>query len=385
MSEFRMPSLGADMTAGTLVSWLKKPGESLHRGDLIAEVDTDKGSIDVEVFTDGVLERCMVEPGQKVPVGTVLALIRDSGSPAAAPAAAAAPAPPTTKPVEPAAVLPGGGHRASPLARRMAEELHLDLARVQGTGPGGVITADDVRAASPAQTTAAAPAAQPEPAAGARMRSAIAAAMARSKREIPHYYLGTTIDLGRATDWLAAANAQRTVAERVLPAALLLKAVALAVRDFPELNAWYQDGRVVLKPSINLGVAIALRQGGLVAPALLEADRLPVVELMRKLTDLITRARGGQLRSSELAEGTLTVTSLGDQGAESVFGIIFPPQTALVGFGRIVERPWVVDGRVVPRLVLAATLSGDHRVSDGHRGGRFLAAIDHLLQEPDGL
>lgn len=398
MTEFRMPSLGADMTAGTLVSWLKQPGEPVRRGDLIAEVDTDKGSIDVEVFADGVLERCLVEPGQKVPVGTVLALIRESGptaaeplTPASATAQASAPAPgpgaaPPAVSAPPAAAV---GHRASPLARRMAEQLGVDLAGLHGTGPGGAITADDVQAARPPSAAAAAPA--PAPAsgatddAGARMRRAIAAAMARSKREIPHYYLGTTIDLGRVTEWLAAANASRAVAERILPGALLLKAVALALRDFPDLNAWYQDGRLVPKPSIHLGVAIALRQGGLIAPAILDADRLPVEDLMRRLTDLVARARNGQLRSSELAEGTVTVTSLGDQGAESGFGVIFPPQTALVGYGKIVERPWVVDGRVVPRPVVTATLSADHRVSDGHRGGRFLSAIDQLLQEPDRL
>ena len=217
------------------------------------------------------------------------------------------------------------------------------------------------------------------------MRRAIAAAMARSKREIPHYYLGTRIDLSRALGWLGAENARRPVAERLLPAALLLRAVALAAREVPEMNGFFADGEFRPASAVHLGVGISLRQGGLVAPALHDADRKRVGALMRDLADLVRRARRGVLRSSELADATLSVTNLGEQGVESVYGVIYPPQVALVGLGRIVEQPWAEGGLLGVRPGVTATLSADHRVSDGHRGGLFLAAVDRLLQEPAAL
>ena len=209
--------------------------------------------------------------------------------------------------------------------------------------------------------------------------------MARSKREIPHYYLSTTIDLKPALDWLTQENLKRGVEDRILYGVLLVKAVALALREVPELNAVWEQGGVVMKPEIHVGVAISLRQGGLIAPALHQVDKKPLGELMKDFRDLVQRARAGSLRSSELSESTITVTSLGEQGVESVFGIIYPPQVALVGFGKIQERPWIIDGQVVARPLIEATLSGDHRVSDGHRGGLFLSAVERLLQQPEKL
>ena len=217
------------------------------------------------------------------------------------------------------------------------------------------------------------------------MRQTIAAAMARAKREIPHYYLAHTMDMHRALAWLAGENARRPVTERLLPNVLLLKAVALAVREVPELNGVWRGDRVEPSAHVHLGVAISLRGGGLVAPAIHDADRMTISELMRALRDLVQRARTGGLRSSELSDPTLTVTSLGEQGVETVFGIVYPPQVAIVGFGRIAERPWVVDGAVVARPLVTAALSGDHRVSDGHRGGLFLVAVERLLQAPERL
>lgn len=209
--------------------------------------------------------------------------------------------------------------------------------------------------------------------------------MTRSKREIPHYYLSTTIDMGRAMTWLKEENLKRPMADRLLYGVLLLKAVALALRQIPELNAVWKGGTAVQSQDIHVGVAISLGQGGLVAPALHHADRQSLGELMRNFQDLVKRARAGTLRGSELSDPTITVTSLGEQGIETVFGVIYPPQVALVGFGKIVERPWIVDGQAVARPVVTATLSADHRVTDGHRGGLFLAAEDRLLQEPDHL
>jgi pyruvate dehydrogenase E2 component (dihydrolipoamide acetyltransferase) len=377
MIEFVMPILGADMEAGTLVEWRRKPGERVERGDVIAEVETEKGLIEVEVFTSGVIEKILVAPGEKVPVGSVMALIReDAGAPDPVATPAAARVPETER------------VRASPAARRRAAELGVDLGTIHGTGPDGAIGVADVeRAAAPGAgaAPAAAESAAPQPSRADAMRRTIAAAMARSKREIPHYYLATTIDMQRALGWLEARNAARPVTERVLYGALFLKAVARALREVPELNGTWTDGGPSLSSDVHLGVAIALRGGGLVAPALHHADRLDVDELMRRFRDLVARARTGSLRSSELSQPTITVTSLGEQGVESVFGVIYPPQVAIVGFGKIVQRPWSIDGAVVSRPVVTATLSADHRVSDGHRGARFLAAVDRLLQAPEAL
>ena len=389
-----MPILGADMVAGTLIAWRKQPGDRVARGDIIAEVETEKGLIDVEVFASGVLERIVVQPGATVPTGTVLALIRGDGpAPAAMPAVAA---PVVTAPVVPAAVeparvepAPGERKRVSPLARKVAARLGVDPDTVGGTGPGGTVTREDVERAAAERQAGPAPAVAPAPARPrmdvARMRQTIAAAMARSKREIPHYYLAHPIDLHRVLAWLAEENARRPVTDRLLYGVVLLKAVALALREVPELNAVWRGERAEPSAAVHVGVAISLRGGGLVAPALHDAERQPLGDLMRAFRDLVQRARSGGLRSSELSDPTITVTSLGEQGVERVFGIIYPPQVAIVGFGRIAERPWVVDGAVVPRPVVTASLSADHRVSDGHRGGLFLAAVERLLQSPECL
>jgi pyruvate dehydrogenase E2 component (dihydrolipoamide acetyltransferase) len=217
------------------------------------------------------------------------------------------------------------------------------------------------------------------------MRRAIGDLMARSKREIPHYYLSTTIDLAAAGSWLAEQNGQRDVANRLVTAALLLKATALAVHTVPEVNGWWVDGGLTNDEHVHLGVAVALRSGGLVTPAILDADTLDLDALMARLRDLVSRARSGRLKQTEMTAGTLTVTNLGDQGVESVLGVIYPPQVALVGFGRVTERPYARDGLLGVHPTVVATLAGDHRATDGHRGGQYLAAIDRLLQEPEKL
>jgi pyruvate dehydrogenase E2 component (dihydrolipoamide acetyltransferase) len=382
-----MPSLGADMEAGVLTKWLVKPGDAVRRGDIVAVVQTEKADVDVEIFATGEIEKILVPEGEKVPVGSLLATVRVEGeAPTAAPAAPvpSAPPPPTTPPsaTAPGAVPPAERARVSPAARKRAEELGVDLSRLEGSGPGGAVTLEDVAkaAAAPQPPAAAGPADR-----AAAMRRAIAAAMSRSNREIPHYYLGTEVDVGAAIEWLAAENARRGVADRVLPAVLLLKAVALAVREVPEMNGFWSDGAFRPSTAVHLGVAISLRGGGLVAPAIHDADRKTLPELMRALSDIVARARAGSLKSSEMSDPTLTVTNLGDLGVESVFGVIFPPQVALVGFGRIVERPRVRGGAVAARPTVLASLAADHRASDGHRGGRFLAAIDALLQKPEAL
>jgi pyruvate dehydrogenase E2 component (dihydrolipoyllysine-residue acetyltransferase) len=419
MAEFRMPSLGADMEAGTLVEWQVKPGDHVKRGDIVAVVETQKGAIEIEIFDSGQIEKLLVNPETKVPVGTPLAIIRTDeeakaapraaapakaagapAAPAAVPAApppvapAATPAkPPTPPPVSPAPPPPAPSTvappaperpRISPAARRLAETRGVDLSAITGSGPDGAIIRADVERRL-GEITAAAPKKRAIGLDLEAMRTAIAAAMARSKREIPHYYLEHQVDVTPCEEWLARTNAQRPPDSRLLMGVLLVKAVALAARHFPAFNGVYRDGKFEPVAAVHVGVAIAIRGGGLAAPAIHDVDQLRLDELMARMRDLVQRMRAGRIRSSEISDSTITVSSLGERGVEALYGIIYPPQVAIVGFGKVVKRPWVVDGAVGPRSVVTITLSADHRVSDGHTGALFLAEVGRLLQEPDKL
>jgi pyruvate dehydrogenase E2 component (dihydrolipoamide acetyltransferase) len=271
--------------------------------------------------------------------------------------------------------------RASPAARRLAADKGIDLSGLTGSGPGGAVVYQDVAKAAkqPAR----------HPSGGLdldAMREAIAAAMARSKREIPHYYLSHSFDVGAAVDWLAAYNKHRPPQERLLMGALLVKAVALALSKYGEFNGFFEDGHFHAADGIHVGTAIAIRGGGLAAPAIHDVDTLPLGDLMAKLRDLVARTRAGRLRSSEMTDPTVTVSSLGERGVEALYGVIYPPQVALIGFGRIETRPWATDDATLsPRPVMTATLAADHRVSDGHRGALFLLEIEKRLNEPEAL
>ncbi|MER5207987.1 dihydrolipoamide acetyltransferase family protein [Streptomyces sp. NPDC002825] len=447
MAEFTMPSLGADMDEGLLSEWLVHPGDQVTRGDVIAVVETAKSAIEVECFDSGTVETLLVDEGTTVPVGTALARIgttaeRTESRPAksrptarrqpvesppqstplvrrlaedrhvdlaavhgsgpggritradvehAEPKPETAPAPehdkaaPTPRPTKPARSDDATGKRptparvkSSPLARRLATELGVDLTEVTGTGRDGTVRAGDVRAAAAAESA-------PRPAVPDAARAATARLMSRSKREIPHFYLSTTVDMAAALEWMHARNRELPLSARLVPAALTFKAIAMAARQVPELNGHWGDDGFVPAEEVRLGVAVSLRGGGLVAPALAHADTLSVAELMASLRDLVARARGGRMRASQTADPSLTVTNLGDQGVEAVFGVVYPPQVALVGLGRIVERPVAVNGLLGVRPVLTATLSADHRAADGATGARFLTAMDRLLQQPEEL
>jgi pyruvate dehydrogenase E2 component (dihydrolipoamide acetyltransferase) len=398
MIDFEMPSLGADMDAGTLVEWYKHPGDPLKRGDIIALVETQKGAIEIEVFNDGTLDEIKVEPGQKVPVGTVLATIAAPGKtvppkgPSAEPTRKTVPppahpvaarlmppegeAPPRT--VAPPLEVLKGRPKVTPAARRRAAEAGFDIGAI-APGADGVIGLRELAAG------AAKPAARRPGLDLGEMRKAIAAAMSRSHRDIPHYWVSQTIDVTPLFAWLEAENARRPVASRLLYAAPLAKAVALALKETPELNGHYAGDVCVPSESVHLGIATALRGGGLVAPALHDVDALTLDALMGALADLVPRARAGRLRSSELTDATATFSNLGEGTSENLMPLIYPPQVAIVGCGAVTLRPWVVDGAVVARRVLTVTVAGDHRVSDGRRASQFLSQLDQLLQKPEAL
>lgn len=297
--------------------------------------------------------------------------------------------------------VPSGRVRISPLARRLAEERGLDLSTIVGTGPNGAITQGDVEKAATISVPMVERPLEEKPVEKliaekpitkevtedryAGMRRAIAAALGKSKREIPHYYLSTHVDMSKALKWLEEENLKREITNRILPAVLLFKAAALAAKEVPEVNGFWIEGEFKPSEAVHTGIGISLRQGGLIAPAIHDADKKNLDTLMADLRDLVKRARNLQLRSSEMMDATITFTNLGDQGVESVYGIIYPPQVALVGFGRVKEQPWAENGMVGVRPVINITLAADHRASDGHRGGLYLAAIDRFLQTPEAL
>jgi pyruvate dehydrogenase E2 component (dihydrolipoamide acetyltransferase) len=395
MYEFRMPSLGADMESGTLVEWLKKPGDPIARGDIVAVVETEKGAIEVEIFVPGVLEQWLAQEGATIPVGTPMALIATQEEtpapqpvpvhiPAPRPIAPAAPAAPPAA-AAPPALYAGGRVKASPAARAYARAHKIDLAAIAPSRPGGaLLRADAERGAGAAP--AAAPPRKARPGLDFdKMRHAIAAAMARSKREIPHYYLSTQINLRAATQWLSATNAGRTPEMRLLMHVLLLKAVAQALEVYPRFNGFYSGGYVPAQ-GVHIGPAIAIRGGGLVAPAIHDCDRKTLNEIMTALRDLVARVRAGSIRSSEMSDPAITVTALGENGVDAVFGVIYPPQVAIVGFGAPHLAPVThADGGLAAEPVIMTSLAADHRVTDGHLGARFLAEIAARLQEPEKL
>jgi pyruvate dehydrogenase E2 component (dihydrolipoamide acetyltransferase) len=393
MIEFLMPSLGADMEDGTLIEWRKKPGDSVKRGDIIAEVDTQKGLIEIEVFEEGTLVELLIKEGTKVPVGTVMALINPSEITL------------ETKKEEPIPLQPIEEKKvpeitekiseeihlkASPLARRIASENSIDLSLIKGTGEEGAITKEDVELAisqlSEPQKSTGIEIPVPEKISTPveTIRAAVAAAMSKSNREIPHYYLEKKIDMTLATAWLLEANKKRAVKNRLLPAVLLIKAVAKSLQDFPDLNAVWENG-LQPKKEINIGFVVSLRDGGIIVPALHQVNMKTVDEIMATLNDIIPRARALKLRSSELSDSTITITNIGQDGVETVYGVIYPPQVAIIGFGSVSEEPFAASGMLGIRSVLNVTLAGDHRATDGLTGSQFLVALDKNLQNPASL
>ena len=390
MIEFLMPSLGADMEAGTLIEWRKKPGDTVKRGDIIAEVETQKGLIEIEVFDEGIIGELLIKEGAKIPVGTVMALINPSGTELKkkeiTPEQTAIAIQPTEeKTIEKVKEEKSEARtiKASPLAKRMAAENIIDLSQIQGTGEEGAITKEDVENAIAQKEKIANSEEKNIPQVQA-IRSAVAAAMSKSNREIPHYYLEKRIDMTKALAWLGETNHKLPIQKRLLPAALLIKSVAQSLVDFPNLNASWDNG-LQLKKEINIGFVVSLRGGGIIIPTIHNANLKNTSEIMEALNDIIPRARAMKLRSSDLSDSTITITSLGEGGADVVFGVIYPPQVAIIGFGGSSQQAVVENGMLGIRHVFTVTLAGDHRATDGLTGSDFLVTLNKHLQNPESL
>lgn len=441
-----MPKMGFAMQEGKILRWLKQEGDRIERGEPLAEIETEKVNIEIEAFDSGTLLKIVAPEGATVPVGEVIAVLgepgesveaalRAAGAEAAAgqreavgagegaeatPAAAAAGAAvahiePESHPElhAPAAVEQPAGPPAeaegklkvSPLARRVAQELGINLAEVQGTGPGGRITREDVeayaaqrRAAAAAPPAVAAPAAPPRPApppvaAGpvtvqeqplSRMRQTIARRMSESKGPVPHFYITSEIEMTEALRARQAANALLDDAQKLSINDLVLKAVALALRKFPNLNAAYAGDRVQLFSEINIGMAVAI-EGGLLVPVIRNCDQKSLPQIAQEAKDLASRARSGQIRPEEFEGGTFTVSNLGMYDVESFVAIINPPQAGILAVGSVLRRPAVKDDQIIITDLMKVTLSADHRVTDGAEGARFLQEVKRLLQNPMSL
>jgi len=432
MSEFCMPSLGSDMEDGTLIEWEKQPGDTVNRGDVIAVVETQKGAIEVEVYEDGVLEKVLVNLGDKLPVGTPLAIIGDgSGSSSMSRNAVSEPLAQTISSnkdsnksididsvsIADAVAIADTGEknqpvtatvaqnrvRATPAAKKLALDSNIDLVSLSGSGPDSAIVLDDVKSAirtsvsgesvplrESSSESGNAPDVSKSEVATKRtamdgMRAAIAAAMSRSKREIPHFYLSHTVQLDKLMAFVSEKNAQRIPEHRLAYGALYIKAVALAVSKYPEFNGHYKEEKYIASKAIHIGMAINIRGGGLVAPAIHHCDSLGIDDTMEKLKDLVARVRNGRFKAAEISDPTLTISSLGDRGVDSLYGVIFPPQVAIIGIGTPGSTVQIVDGSIEPIHTVTITLAADHRVCDGHRGSLFLRDIGRYLNEPDKL
>jgi pyruvate dehydrogenase E2 component (dihydrolipoamide acetyltransferase) len=444
--EVTMPQMGADMTEGTLVKWFKKVGETVNRGEILAEIETDKANVELEAFEGGTLIKLVASEGDIVPVGETIALLgaadeaapdverkappgpakRDIEPEAKAASSAPAEAPAATTvvaPAEPPKPATDGRVRISPVARKIAEEAGFDFAAVKGTGPDGRILRKDVEtamaagpAAKPAPQLSGAEPAEAEPAGAkptkveatepgptkkeapaaaaatspagttglSRMRQAIAHRMALSKQTQPHYYLTLDVDMTPALEFRSQINANATEQQRVSINDLIVKACAIALERHPKFNAEFHDTGLKMHVRVNICIGIAL-DDGLIAPALLDCQSKSLGRIAVEAKDLIERAKSGHLRAEEYGEGTFTITNLGAYGVETLIGIINPPQAAILGVGSVMAKAVVREDQVVVRQVMKIALSGDHRVTDGAEGARFIKEIQQILEAPAAL
>lgn len=351
-----MPSLGADMDEGKLMEWKIKIGDTIKKNQIIAAVETTKSVVDVESFRDGVVTDILAHVGDVIHVGKPIAILDVKGD----------------------EILDKARFKISPAAKKMAEENHIDLSQIKGTGNEGEISLKDVEEKLRLKTETAY--------FGINLRQAIATLMLRSKKEIPHYYLKKRMHLDSLMSWIDEKNKKLSPTERLLLPALLMRAVILAIKKFPEMNGYYKNDKFEAVNNVNLGVAFSVKGGGVIVPAVLDAEKLSAAEFNSAFQNLAIRTKEGGLKSRELSEGSFTVTNVGDLGSDEVYGIIFPPQVAIIGIGRI-RKEAIIDHQDQLRagFVVDITLSADHRVSDGLLGSRFLNEIEIKLSDPLSL
>lgn len=422
MKTLTMPSFGSDMATGTLAQWHVKVGDTVSKGDIVATIETMKGLIDMEVFDDGVIDSLSATEGEELNIGAPIAQLRllnendESKNKIEKPSSDT----PENLQTNINAVLQNkalSNEREksinnqgvesdskssqeseitkrdkslaiSPAARKRAADLGVNWRQLShGHGPEGAIILQDIDDAfsMTVESNAKSKPTESKPTPAEMMRQAIAANVSRSKREIPHYYLQLDVVLDKALDCLSVYNTDLSPNKRILVNAMIYCAIARALDDFPAFNGFYNDGQYQPSETVHLGHAISLRTGGIMIAAIRDAQGLGVIELMDKLRDQVTRAREGGLRMSEVTQASVTISSIGDRGADSMQSIIFPPQVAIFGLGRPRKMPWIIDDAIVAATVVSISLAADHRVSDGHSGARLLNKINKLLQTPEKL
>ncbi|MSQ11789.1 MAG: 2-oxo acid dehydrogenase subunit E2 [Dehalococcoidia bacterium] len=388
-TEVVMPQMGYDMTEGTVLKWLRHEGDQVSRGDILAEIETDKATVELESFGSGILRKIVVPEGEMVPVGEVIAFIgtADEALPPLPPRPAAGKA-------RAAAVTPSPSElRVSPIARKLAQERGVDLSRVTGTGPGGRVTERDVTAYLERPPTLSAPP-RPVPTATpaeglvelSRMRQAIARVTSRSKQEIPHYYVTVEVDMRQAMEQRRQLNKSlESQGVHITVNDLIVKACALTLAKFPAFNASFIQGKAQRHAAINIGIAIALEGEGLILPAVLDCAHKSLAEIAKATKDLGERAHAHRLREQEYAGATFSISNLGSLEVDSFAAIILPPQAAMLAVGAVREQPVVRNGQVVAGQTMKATLSADHRLTDGWEAAQFLMEFKRLLEDPATL
>jgi pyruvate dehydrogenase E2 component (dihydrolipoamide acetyltransferase) len=406
MKEITMPKLSDTMTEGTVVVWRKAVGSQVERGEVIAEVETDKATMELESFASGTLLEIRVAAEKTVPVGTVIGLVgtaeEQSAAPPASPLPATPPEPraesvPSPSPPVPAvsvAVESVDGVLAAPVVRRRARELGIDLAKLAGSGPGGRILLEDLapgetrRLPEPPVPGPAVKPAEPAPVAGgpdgeplSKMRLAIARTVSESWRTIPHFSVTVEVRMDAAERFR---QQQLGQPPGLSLTALLIKAVVLALREFPRLNASLQNDRLIVHPQINIGIAVR-RDEGLLVPVLRECASLPLPEVAKRTAQLVERARQGQLSQAELGGGTFAISNLGMYGVHSFVALILPPMAAVLAVGAVRDGVVVEQQQLVAARLLSLTLSADHRVADGAYAAEFLQYLKSVLEQPERL
>ena len=391
ITEVTMPSMGADMTEGTIVKWLKKEGDEVKRGDKLAEIETDKTVVEMESYGEGVLKKIVIGEGQVVPVGDLIAYVGEEGDEIPSSSSSSEETPPTTIDTSNESAPPsisqnqtsGARVKASPIAKKLANELGVDISTISGTGPGGRITREDVEAASGGDQSA-----QPSQSSGdtktiplTSMRKAIAGVVSKSKSEIPHFYISNTADMSDVIKSRSEFNESKGV--KVSLNDIVLYAVTQSLKKFPKFNSSFSDGSLIENQSINIGMAIALPEG-LIVPAVLGCENKSLEDLSSSAKDLAVRAKGegAPLTQEENSGGTFSVSNLGMFDIDQFTAIIVPPQSAILSVGKAREEAVVENGEIKTAQLMKMTLSVDHRVNDGAEAAMFLAELKSILESP---